>query len=107
MLKPAAVNGAKSRRNVVVSGLPLGALVGERFRVGETECYGQRLCEPCVHLAGLTHDGAIKALVHTGLRADILVGGEIRVGDAVYSIDSSASSSIDERAPDGDAGPRP
>ena len=96
-LERAAIDGAKSRRNVVVSGLPLGELLGQRFCVGEVECFGQRLCEPCAHLQSLTHRGVLRALVHTGLRADVLTSGEIRVGDAVYSIDSGVNSEIESR----------
>ena len=72
------------RRNVVTRGIDLNALVGRRFRVGEVECEGQRLCEPCAHLQRLTEPGLLRPLVHRGgLRADILSGGVIRVGDRV------------------------
>jgi len=94
-LERAEIDGAQARRNLVVSGLPLGELVGKRFRVGEIECYGQRLCEPCDHLQSLTHPGVLRALAHTGLRADVLTSGEIRAGDGVYSIDSGVSSEIE------------
>jgi MOSC domain-containing protein YiiM len=68
----------------VVSGVALDALLGRRFRVGEVECLGQRRCEPCAHLQRLTRPGVLRALVHRGgLRADVVRGGEIRVGDAV------------------------
>jgi hypothetical protein len=74
----------EARRNVVTRGIDLDALVGERFRVGDVECVGRRLCEPCSHLQRLTHDGILPDLVHRGgLRADILGDGVIRVGDAV------------------------
>ena len=46
------------RRNVVTRGIDLNALVGRRFRVGEVECEGQRLCEPCAHLQRLTEPGS-------------------------------------------------
>ena len=60
------------RRNVVTRGIDLNALVGRRFRVGEVECEGQRLCEPCAHLQRLTDPGLLRPLVHRGgLRADI------------------------------------
>jgi MOSC domain-containing protein YiiM len=75
---------AYARRNVITRGIDLNALVGRRFRVGEAECVGRRLCEPCAHLQRLTHPGILRDLVHRGgLRADILTGGAIRVGDAV------------------------
>jgi MOSC domain-containing protein YiiM len=74
----------ESRRNVLTSGIDLNALVGERFRVGDVECVGVELCEPCTTLEGLTRPGVIKAYVHrAGLNADILTDGEIVVGDAV------------------------
>jgi MOSC domain len=94
-LDRAGIGGAESRRNVVVAGLQLGELLGKRFRVGAVECYGRRLCEPCAHLQSLTHPGVLRALAHTGLRADVLTSGEIRVGDEVYSIDSGVSSEIE------------
>src|SRR5437868_4215044 len=94
-LERAGIDGAESRRNLVVTGLPLGQLVGKRFRVGDVECYGQRLCEPCAYLQSLTHPDVLRALAHTGLRADVLTGGEIRLGDAIYSIDSGVSSEME------------
>jgi len=77
---------AEARRNVVTRGIDLNALVGRRFRVGEAECVGRRLCEPCAQLQRLTHPGILRDLVHRGgLRADILAGGAIRAGDAVVA----------------------
>jgi MOSC domain-containing protein YiiM len=74
----------EARRNLVVRGVALDGLIGKRFRVGEVECFGQRRCEPCAHLERLTRPGVLRGLVHRGgLRADVLSGGEIRVGDNV------------------------
>ena len=76
-----------TRRNVVTSGIALNALVGWRFRVGEVECVGQRLCEPCAHLDRIAVPGALRPLVHRGgLRADILTSGTIAVGDRVEPV---------------------
>ena len=62
----------------------LNNLVGKRFRIGNVECLGVELCEPCRHLQKLTRPGIIKDLIHRGgLRADILSGGTISVGDKV------------------------
>jgi MOSC domain-containing protein YiiM len=78
------LDAAESRRNVLTSGIDLNALVGRHFRVGEVECYGVELCEPCRTLEGMTRPGIVKAYVHrAGLNADILTDGEIRVGDVV------------------------
>jgi MOSC domain-containing protein YiiM len=73
-----------SRRNVLTRGIDLNALVGRRFSVGGVECEGVELCEPCNTLAKLTERGVLRGLVHRGgLRADIVAGGEIAVGDPV------------------------
>jgi MOSC domain-containing protein YiiM len=73
-----------TRRNVTVRGVPLNDLVGKTFKVGEVECYGVELCEPCTHLESMTRPGIINELVHrAGLNADILTDGVIRVGDSI------------------------
>ena len=78
----------EARRNVVTRGIDLNALVGERFRIGDVECFGQRLCEPCAHLERLTEKagkpGTLRALIHKGgLRADVLTDGEISIGSTI------------------------
>jgi hypothetical protein len=75
------------RRNLLVRGIALDDLIGQRFRVGEVECYGQRRCEPCSHLERLTQPGVLRGLVHRGgLRADVLSSGRIRTGDSVAAL---------------------
>jgi len=77
----------ESRRQLTVRGVSLNELVGKRFRVGEVECYGVELCEPCSHLQSMTRPGIIKELAHrAGINADILAGGTIRVGDTVAEL---------------------
>jgi MOSC domain-containing protein YiiM len=79
---------AEARRNIVTRGIDLNALVGQRFRVGDVECIGRRLCEPCVHLERLTHRGVLRKLIHRGgLRADILTAGNITVGAAIERLE--------------------
>ena len=81
-LADVGLTGAQSRRQVVVRDVRLNDLVGKRFRVGDVECAGVELCEPCLHLQSLTRPGMIKDLIHRGgLRADILSDGRISVGD--------------------------
>jgi hypothetical protein len=73
-----------ARRNIVTTGIALNALVGKRFRVGAVECIGRRLAEPCAHLEKLARPGLLRPLVHSGgLRADIVSGGTISVGDEI------------------------
>ena len=81
----------EARRNVVTRGIDLNALVGKRFRIGDVECFAQRLCEPCAHLERLTaatgKPGTLRAMIHIGgLRADLVTDGEIRVGDEIVAI---------------------
>lgn len=80
-----------TRRNVVTAGVPLNHLVGAEFRVGEVVVRGVELAEPCTHLAKLTGIPRLRqALVHRGgLRADVLVGGRVRVGDIVQPTGAS------------------
>jgi MOSC domain-containing protein YiiM len=81
-LEDVGLSAAESRRQVVVRGVRLNDLVGKRFRVGEVECFGVELCEPCLHLQSLTRPGIIDELVHrAGLNADLLNDGTIAVGD--------------------------
>jgi MOSC domain-containing protein YiiM len=78
----------QARRNIVTRGIVLNALVGRRFTVGDVECVGRRLAEPCSHLEKLTRPGLLRPLVHrAGLRADILRGGRISTGDQVAVVD--------------------
>jgi MOSC domain-containing protein YiiM len=91
-IEDVGLTAAQSRRQVVVRGTGLNDLVGKRFRVGEAECLGVELCEPCLHLQSLTRPGIIKDLIHRGgLRADILSGGTISVGDKVIEELSSGT----------------
>ena len=76
-----------TRRQLTTRGARLNDLVGKRFRVGDVECYGVELCEPCSHLEGMTRPGIIKELVHrAGINADILTDGTISVGDVVVEL---------------------
>jgi len=75
---------AEARRNLLTMGVPLNHLVGKEFRIGEVSLRGLRLCEPCGYLAKLTRPEVTPALVHRGgLRAQVVVGGIICVGDAI------------------------
>jgi MOSC domain-containing protein YiiM len=74
----------QARRNVVTRGISLNALVGRHFKIGDVECVGRRLAEPCSHLERLARPGLLRPLVHrAGLRADIARGGVIAAGDLV------------------------
>jgi MOSC domain-containing protein YiiM len=78
----------ETRRNVTTRGIDVNGLVGRRFRIGDVECEGTRLCEPCQYLTDLVGQPILEPLVHrAGLRARILTGGEIAVGGEVVALD--------------------
>jgi hypothetical protein len=79
-----------ARRNVVTTGVDVNALVGTSFMLGDVECIGRRLAEPCSHLERVVgRTGLLRPLVHrAGLRADIISGGTVRVGDSVRALNS-------------------
>jgi MOSC domain-containing protein YiiM len=82
-----------SRRNVVTRGIDLNAMRGLRFRLGEVECLGQRLADPCSWLQRTTPPGTLRALVSRGgLRADLVTGGVVRVGDVIEVLDEKPAS---------------
>jgi MOSC domain-containing protein YiiM len=72
------------RRNIVTRGVRLNDLVGKRFRVGGALLEGAELCEPCTLFAKRTHREVLKGLAgRGGLRARVLEGALVRVGDVV------------------------
>ena len=78
------------RRNLTVRGVRLPELLGQRFSVGEVVLEGVKDCPPCEHLQELTGKAVLAPLVaRGGLRARILVGGTLRVGDAVLTQQST------------------
>lgn len=74
---------ADTRRNLLTEDVPLNHLVGKSFSIGEVELRGVELCEPCSYLEAM-HPGIMKPLVHRGgLRAQVIRGGKLRVGDTI------------------------
>ncbi len=82
-----ALQPATLRRNLVVSGLPLVALKGRRFRIGEVVLEGTDSCDPCSRMEAALGPGGFNAMRgHGGLCARILQGGTIRRGDTVVAL---------------------
>ena len=80
------LDAGQSRRNIVTRGVALNHLVEREFRIGDVVLRGTRLCEPCAHLEKLTVKGAMRGLIHRGgLRAEIVKGGVVHVGDVINS----------------------
>ncbi len=90
------IDGGLSRRNLVTRGVDLDRLVGRRFRIGNVVLEGTAICEPCLDLTKACDDpGVLRALVHRGgLRAAVLVGGELRVGDQIIIDDVRGSDAL-------------
>jgi hypothetical protein len=87
----------EARRNLATRGVRLNALVDRSFRVGEATLMGIRLCEPCGHLERLTGRTLRPGLVgRGGLRASIVTGGVIRVGDAIEAIEIEGDGELTE-----------
>ena len=84
-LEATGLGAEDAGRNVVTRGVALNDLVGKRFRIGAVELSGNRLCEPCATLRDRT--GVFRELVgRGGLRADVLVAGEIAAGDEIAEL---------------------
>jgi MOSC domain-containing protein YiiM len=79
------LEAALARRNIVTRGVALNHLVDREFKIGEVVLRGTRLCDPCAHMEKLTVKGVMRGLVHRGgLRAEIVKGGMIRIGDKIF-----------------------
>lgn len=73
-----------TRRNIVTEGIALNHLVGRDFTVGGVRMKGVRLCEPCANLSKSAGLNLVTPLLHrAGLRAEIVNGGPIKVGDEI------------------------
>jgi MOSC domain-containing protein YiiM len=94
------VDPAILRRNIVVSGIPLTALRGRRFSIGDAVLEGTVLCHPCSRMETLLGPGGYNAMRGLGgLCARVLEGGEIRPGTVVLALPdppSTASVNPDE-----------
>jgi MOSC domain-containing protein YiiM len=68
------------RRNVIVSGVDLNALIGVEFELQGIRFAGVAECTPCYWMDAAFHPGAEEALRgRGGLRARILSSGTLRV----------------------------
>jgi MOSC domain-containing protein YiiM len=75
----------RHRRNVVTRGVDLQDLLDHRFAVGDVTFEGTRPRPPCAHVEQVAdEEGVMEALSEGrgGICADVVEGGELRVGDA-------------------------
>ncbi|WP_255149520.1 MOSC domain-containing protein [Halorarius halobius] len=79
------LSDGRHRRNVVLAGADLDALVNARFRVGDAVFEGTRRRPPCRHVEQLAGEtGVMSALKgRGGICADVIEEGDVSVGDEV------------------------
>jgi hypothetical protein len=89
------LSSSEHRRNLTTRGIRLDDLLGRQFRVGDVLLEGVKDCPPCDHLEGLVGKLVLKPLVNRGgLRARVVEGGTIRVGDAIEVIEPLAAQPV-------------
>ena len=72
------------RRNIVVSGIELTPLIGQRFRIGEALLEGTGPCTPCSRMdENLGAGGRLAMSGLGGLTAIVIEAGRIRRGDPI------------------------
>lgn len=82
--KPASV----FRRNILVRGCQLSALIGQEFQIQDIRFFGVEECKPCYWMDRAFCRGAEPALKgRGGLRARVLTGGVLRVPREMENVD--------------------
>ena len=81
------IDPAKTRRNIVVSGINLLALKEKQFQIGEVILEMTGNCHPCSKMEKNLGPGGYNAMRgHGGITARVIRGGIIRKGDEVKLI---------------------
>jgi MOSC domain-containing protein YiiM len=76
------------RRNIVVSGINLLALKGQRFRLGSALLLATGECHPCSRMEEALGIGGYNAVRgHGGITARVLDPGQVQLGDVICRID--------------------
>ncbi len=72
------------RRNFVVSGINLCALIGRYFQIDNVVLQGSGDCHPCARMAEALGEGWYNAMRgYGGINAIVCEGGEVTIGSAV------------------------
>ena len=73
------------RRNLITKNIQLNELVGKKLSIGQIDIQVHDLCKPCNYLQEiLGKDNIIKEFLRRGgLRCEILISGNIKVGDEI------------------------
>jgi hypothetical protein len=86
------------RRNIIVSGVNLNALIGKRFRLNGVEFQGVSHCAPCTWMNAVMKKGAFDLMRgRGGLRIEALSDGELQLGKGV--LESEAEFDINPLTP--------
>lgn len=90
-----ALSPAAFRRNVLVAGLDLNALIGRRFSLGGVEFEGTGEARPCHWMNEAVAPGAEEWLKgQGGLRAKILSDGALAVGPVSLQVSAEEQASL-------------
>ena len=75
------------RRNVVIDGVDLNALIGKEFRIGDVSFFGSEECSPCFWMDQVIDEGTMNLMKgRGGLRCRILESGTLTVGAALLEL---------------------
>jgi len=97
------LSAGEHRRNLTTRGVRLSDLLGRRFHVGDVLLEGVKDCPPCDHLQELVGKPVLQPLVNRGgLRARVVVGGVLKVGDRITAVESVAALNRPTASPVGD-----
>ena len=76
------------RRNIIISGLKICEMIGERIKINDSILKIHEICQPCNYLQKkLNSPNLVKKLINkSGVRAEILSSGYIDVGSKIIII---------------------
>ena len=73
------------RRNIIISGVHLNSLIGKRFKIADIQFEGIAHCAPCTWMNAVMKKGAyIQMRGRGGLRAKVIKGGELKLGQSIF-----------------------
>lgn len=84
------IHPSEARRNIVVKGINLLALINQEFQIGEVILKGTGPCHPCSRMEENFGPGGYNAMRgHGGITAEVIQGGNIKTNNSVQLIVSN------------------